>query len=485
MAENLKRKAVSGIAWSAVQKYSTMFIQFLLGIILARLLTPFDYGCIGMLAIFMELAHTFVDGGFASALIQKKETTQEDYSTIFWWDLLMALLFYIILYVSAPSISRFYKIPLLCNVLRVQGLVLFVSAFNIIQQIQLKKAINFKLISIVTISTSIVSLTITIIMAYHGFGIWSLVTQNLIIAIIPAIAFWFTLKWRPTMTFSWTSFKSLFDFGLFMFLTNLVNTFFSKLQGLLIGKLYSPSILGYYSKASSTENLASHSISTVMTQVSYPLYAKVQDDKAAMANMIKRLSMTISFFSFPIMIVLLLIAKPLFVLLYSDRWLPSVPYFQVLCLIGLSSCLMGVNTQPIAAIGKSRTMFHWTLAKRTFGLIFIFGGLLLYGMKGFLIGVVLHNWFCYIVNISLVSKYIGYRWYQQLLDLLPVAIATLVSALVSYFCTYFLNLELYTDGLTKLLIFFIIYVSWCYIFKLEAFTYTLTIIPERFRFWEK
>ena len=186
-----------------------------------------------------------------------------------------------------------------------------------------------------------------------------------------------------------------------------------------------------------------------------------------------------------LMIVMLLIAKPLFVLLYSDRWLPSVPYFQVLCLIGLSSCLMGVNTQPIAAIGRSRTMFHWTLAKRTFGLIFIFGCLLLYGMKGFLIGVVLHNWFCYIVNISLVSKYIGYRWYQQLLDLLPVAIATLVSALVSYFCTYFLNLELYTDGLIKLLIFFIIYVSWCYIFKLEAFTYTLTIIPERFRFWEK
>ena len=484
MAENLKRKALFGIAWTAVQNYSTMIIQFISGIILARLLTPYDYGCIGMLAIFMLLAQTFIEGGFGSALIQKKQPSQEDYSTIFWWNLFMALLMYFILFASAPTISRFYNIPLLSSVLKVQGFVIFIYAFNIVQRNLLRKTLNFKLLSIVTIITALISLVVTVFMAYHGFGVWALVTHNLINAIIPAVLFWFTIKWRPLFTFSWKSFKELFDFGFYMFLTHLINTFCSKLQGLLIGKLYSPATLGYYSKASTTESLASHSISSVMNQVTYPLYAKVQDNKPAMANMIKRLTMTISFFSFPMMMILLLTAKPLFVLLYSDRWLASVPYFQVLCLVGLAACLMGVNTQPIAAIGKSKTMFLWTLAKRSVGLTFMVGGLFYFGMKGFLIGVIIYNWFCYFVNIGLVSKYIGYKWYQQLLDLIPVTVASLISAFVSYICAYLLNLELYPDGIVKVIIFLIIFLAYSYFFKIEAFTYALSVIPERFRFWE-
>ena len=485
MAENLKRKAVFGIAWTAVQNYSSMIIQFISGIVLARLLTPYDYGCIGMLAIFMLLAQTFIEGGFGSALIQKKQPSQEDYSTIFWWNLFMALLMYVILFASAPDISRFYNIPLLCSVLRVQGLVLFIYAFNIVQRNLLRKSLNFKLISIVTIITAIISLVITILMAYHGYGVWSLVAHNLVNAIIPAFLFWFTIKWRPLKTFSWKSFKELFDFGFYMFLTHLINTFCSKLQGLLIGKLYSPATLGYYSKASTTENLASHSISSVMNQVTYPLYAKVQDNKPAMANMIKRLTMTISFFSFPMMMILLLTAKPIFMLLYSERWLPSVPYFQVLCIVGLSSCLMGVNTQPIAAIGKSKTMFLWTLAKRSVGLLFMVGGLVFFGMKGFLVGVIIYNWFCYLVNIGLVSKHIGYKWTQQLQDLTPIIFATFISAAICYLLGFLFHLNIYSDGILKFFVFIITYIAWSYYFKLEAFTYSISVIPDRFRFWER
>ena len=204
--------------WTALQKYSTIFIRFISGIILARLLTPYDYGCIGMLAIFMALAESFIDGGFGSALIQKKRPTQEDYSTIFYWNLGMAVLMYAILFVSAPAISRFYNIPLLCNVLRVQGFVLFIYAFNIVQRNQLRKILNFKVLSIVTITTSIIALGVTIFMAYKGFGVWALVTQNLITAAIPAVVFWFYIKWRPIRVFSWKSFKELFGFGFYMFL---------------------------------------------------------------------------------------------------------------------------------------------------------------------------------------------------------------------------------------------------------------------------
>lgn len=473
------------MVWTALQKYSMMFIQFISGIILARLLTPYDYGCIGMLSIFMVLAESFIDGGFGSALIQKKRPTQDDYSTIFWWNLGMALLMYAILFVCAPAISRFYKIPLLCDVLRVQGLVLFIYAFNIVQRNQLRKKLNFKVLSIVTITTSLIALGITIFMAYKGFGVWALVAQNLISAAIPAVVFWFFIKWRPIFVFSLKSLKELFSFGFYMFLGHLLNQFGQKIQGLLIGRVYTPATMGYYSKAESTEKLASHSISGIMTQVTYPLFAEVQDNKVALGNVIKRMTMTLAYITFPLMFILLLCAKPIFVLLYSDRWLQSVPYFQVLCIAGLAGCLQSVNLQSIAAIGKSKVLFWWTLFKRVVGIGAIVLGLYWFGMKGLLVGVVFNYWFSYIVNICLVSKHIGYKWSKQIADLLPVTIASIIAALVSYGVGYLLHLNMYPDGLLKLFVYVVVYLGWSFIIKPEAYTYFLTIIPDRFNFIKK
>lgn len=467
--------------WTALQKYSTMFISFISGIILARLLTPYDYGCIGMLAIFMTLAEAFIDGGFGSALIQKKQPSQEDYSTIFWWNMGMAVLMYAILFVSAPAISRFYKIPLLCDVLRVQGLVLFIYAFNIVQRNQLRKKLNFKVLSIVTITTSIISLGVTIFMAYTGFGVWALVAQNLISAAIPAIVFWFFIKWRPILAFSKQSFKELFGFGVYMFLTHLLNNLSVRIQGLLIGKVYSPATMGYYSKAHATENLASSSISSIMTQVTYPLYAEAQNDLKLLANMIRRLTMTISFITFPLLFILLLLAKPIFVLLYSERWLASIPYFQVLCVAGMGVSLTAVNTQAIAAIGKSKVMFVWTLVKRGIGIAMIVVGLFLFGMKGLLAAVVLSNWFSYFVNICLVSKHIGYHFWKQIKDLMPVVVVSLIAAAISYGVGYFLHLNMYIEGLLILLVYVAIYFGWSLFFKPEAYNYFLSIIPKKFK----
>ena len=485
MAKSLKQKAASGMIWTALQRYSTMFIQFISGIILARLLTPHDYGCIGMLSIFMVIAEAFIDGGFGSALIQKKRPSQEDYSTIFWWNLGMAIMMYGVLFVSAPAIARFYDIPLLCDVLRIQGIVLFIYAFNIVQRNLLRKRLNFKILSIVTITTSLTALAVTIFLAYKGFGVWALVMQNIITAVIPALAFWFIIKWRPIWAFSWNSFKELFSFGFYMFLTSILNQFGQHIQGLLIGKAYNSSTMGYYSKALGTEKLASHSISQVMTQVTYPLYAEVQDNKTALINMIRRLTMTLAYVTFPLMFLLLLCAKPLFVLLYSDRWLQSVPYFQVLCIAGLASCLIAVNTQPIAAIGKSKVMFVWTVVKRTVGICFVVVGLFLWGMKGLLCGVVLNTWFSYLVNICLVSKYIGYKWNNQLLDLLPVTIASMASAIIAFLVAKMLGWGLYPEGIAKVFVYLILYLGWSYVFKPDAYTYTLSVIPSRFKFWDR
>jgi O-antigen/teichoic acid export membrane protein len=261
-----------------------------------------------------------------------------------------------------------------------------------------------------------------------------------------------------------------------MFLTHIVNRFGQQLQGLLIGKFYSASTMGYYSKADGTEKLASTSISSVMTQVTYPLYAEAQDDKEKLTNMIRRITMTLSYITFPLMFILLLCAKPIFVLLYSDRWLQCVPYFQVLCLAGLAYCLQSANLQTIAAIGKSRTMFLWTLLKRGVGIGFVVGGLALWGMKGLLAGVILSTWFAYFVNISLVSRHIGYKWWRQLLDLMPVTVASVAAAVISYGCGYLLKLDMYPDGILKFVVYLTVYLAWSFIFKPEAYTYFLTII---------
>ena len=483
--KKLKQKAVSSMIWMAIQKYSTMFIQFISGIILARLLTPYDYGCIGMLVIFVVLAEAFIDGGFGSALIQKKQPTQEDYSTIFFWNLFIAVVLYVILYFSAPAIARFYNIPLLSKVLRVYGLILFIYAFNVVQRNQLQKNLNFKILAKVTLFSAFFSLVITIVMAYSGFGVWALVTQYLLLALIPALLFWFLVKWRPMMVFSWISFRELFSFGFYMFLTNLINQFSGQFQGILIGKFYNASTMGYYSKAKRTEAMASQSVMSIMTQVTFPLYSAMQNDKKALGNTIKRIVMTLSYFAFPLFFIAILIAKPLFVILYSERWLSSVPYFQVLCLAGLAGCLHGVNIQAITAIGKSRLLFMWTVVKRIVGLSAVILGLVFFGMKGLLIGVVFNYWFSYFVNICLVSKHIGYKWYQQVKDILPVGAASVTIALACYLITNQLHLGFYYDGVVKLTFYILLYTGWSVFFKPEAYTFFVNAIPDRFNIVKK
>lgn len=271
------------------------------------------------------------------------------------------------------------------------------------------------------------------------------------------------------MLFSWRSFRELFSFGFYMFLTRMLNDFGQQIQGLLIGKFYNASTMGYYSKANATERLASTSISKVMSQVTYPLYAEMQDDKAALGNMIKKITVTVSYVTFPLMFILLLCAKPLFILLYSERWADSVPYFQVLCIAGLAYSLQSVNYQSVAAIGKSRTMFVWTFVKRAMGIVFVVAGLMLAGMRGLLVGMVLNTWFAYFINIWLVSKHIGYRWQRQILDIAPILTASSAAAALAYAVGMSCALPLYADGLLKVAVFIGLYATWSVIFRPEAY----------------
>ena len=474
--DNLKHKAATGMVWTAVQKYSTMLIGFVSSVILARLLMPEDYGAVGMLAIFMSLAEVFIDAGFGSALIQKKTPTQKDYSTVFYFNIGTAVVLYAVLYLSAPAIADFYRMPILCNVLRVQGLILFIYAFNIIQRNIIRKNLLFKKLSRITIVTSVISLFITVAMAYMGCGVWSLVAQNFVGALIPCVFFWVTTNWHPTWEYSWASFKELFGFGSYMFLTHLFTTFSQRITGLLVGRWYDPATMGYYSKASEMRKHATLSIAGVMIQTTYPLYSSVQDDLARLANMVKRITSTLAYITVPMLALLALVAEPIFVLLFSEKWLPSVPYFQILCIGGMAGCLQAVNQQTIAAIGKSKVFFVWNIVKNTVGIVLQVVGLIVWGMWGLLVGKVLSNWFSYLVNISLVSKYVGYKNHQQLKDLSPIFIVTAIAFTIGYFGGSMFDLGLYLDGMVKALIFIIIYLGWSLLFKPEAYKYSLTVL---------
>ena len=208
-----------------------------------------------------------------------------------------------------------------------------------------------------------------------------------------------------------------------------------------------------------------------MSQVTYPLYAEMQDDKAALGDMIKKITMTLSYVTFPLMFILLLCAKSLFIFLYSDRWADSVPYFQVLCIAGLAYSLQSVNYQSVAAIGKSRTMFVWTFVKRAMGIVFVIAGLLLDGMRGLLVGMVINTWFSYFVNIWLVSKHIGYRWQTQIIDILPVLLASTAAAVLSFVIVSSCSLSLYADGILKLILFVVLYAGWSILFRPEPYQY--------------
>lgn len=467
-SNNLKKKAITGVVWSTAQRFSSIFVGFVSGIILARLLTPYDYGCIGMLTIFMVFSSVFIDAGFGTALIQKKRPTQDDYSTVFFWNLGISTVIYFILFFAAPYIALFYRTSILCNVLRVQGLVLIINAFLTIQTNQLNKQFRFKKIAITNIFTSVINLSFTVYLAYTGWGVWALVASNIMTALIPAIVYWLTNKWYPKLVFSIQSFKELFSFGAYMLLTQLLGRIVGNVQGLLIGRIYNPELMGYYSKANSTEQLATKTISDVVMQVTFPLYSELQDSKEMMILAIKKIVSSIAFLSYPLLFLLILLAKPIFILLYSDRWVESIPYFQILCFAGLALCLHGANSQAVIAIGKSKEMFKWSFVKQVVGLICIVGGLFLFGIRGMLAGMVMQCWLVYFVNAGLVSHYIGYKIRRQLLDLAPVMLLSIGSFTVSYVAGLILPYGMYVNAIIMFVIFAATYIGIAKVLKLEA-----------------
>lgn len=313
----LKQKTISGMIWVGVQKFGTLGITFLSNIVLARLLTPSDYGMVGMLTIFIAISTSFIDGGFGSALIQKTNPTQRDYSTVFYWNIFLSVMLYTILYFCAPYIEIFYHdIHGLEKVLRVQGIILIINAITVVQFNQLRKAMKFKLLARINVSTALISVISAIIMACHGLGVWALVYQQIIAGIVNNILLWLFCRWYPSERFSMSSLKELFGFGSYIMVSSLVNTIGNNVNGLIIGKFFSASTLGYFTQAKKLEDVSSYGLLSVIEQVTYPMLVEVKNDYHKMVLVLEKFNSAILAITMPLLYAMVIMAEPIILFLY-------------------------------------------------------------------------------------------------------------------------------------------------------------------------
>lgn len=469
MNESLRSRTIIGTLWSALQRFGTLIIAFVANMILARMLTPEDFGCIAMLAIFIVIADTFVDSGLGSAIIQKKEINNEDLSTVFYFNILLGLVLYLLLFFLAPVVAEFYRIKLLCNVLRLEGLLLIINSFSVVQTALLRKEMKFKELATAILVGNIIAVIVAITMAYNGFGVWALVFQQLIAASIRMFGLWILSHWKPIFSFSFTSFKQLFGFGSFIFLSNLINNVGNNIQGLIIGRAFNAEVLGYYTQAKKLEEIVSTSISGILDQVTYPALAKKQEDKIGMVRVIRKMIKLIAFISFPIMIFFLITGNLIIPICYGPNWLESVPMFQILCIAGIAICLQGINYNAVAAIGKSRTVFKWTLIKRIAALLLILIGLR-WGIYGLLIGVVLGSYSILFCNAYQVQLYFNYTIWAQIKDLFPILGITILTGLIIVLIQHVIfTSSAIIEFLILLLLYVIIYILISHLFDLVVY----------------
>ena len=473
---DIGKSAVTGTIWVTIDRFSYMFMQFIVNLILARLLMPDDFGAVGMLAIFISVSYTLIDGGFGSALIQKKEPTNIDYSTIFYWNLSFSLFLYLILFGCAPFIADYFKMPILQGVLRMTGLILIINSFIIIQNNRLRKQLAFKKLALVNFSSYLIASITAITMAYRGYGVWSLVALQLVQGGCSAAILWFITRWKPNWCFSVASLRELFGFGGYLLAANILQEICKNLQGVLIGHNFSVTQMGYYTQAYKLDNVVSYSIPQIFVQVMFPVYSSVQDDRERLKNMVAMNIRIISLCVFPFTGILIILAEPLITLLFGAKWLPSVPYFQILCVGGFFVSLQNINFYAVASQGKSRSLFNWSFYKWLMLILLMLVGMN-WGMHGLLWGMVLSSLNIYLVNAYLVSKYIGYSIGKQLLSICPVALSVAISVGIALF----LLEEFHFPFILDAVVFLIIYLSICVTFKLIVFSEVAAFLKQLLR----
>ena len=431
MSENIRNKIINGVGWSFADNLFNQGITFLVGLVLARLLTPEEYGLIGIILIFVAVFNSIIDSGFSSALIRKKDVKEEDYNTVFITNMCVSLVLFLVMFLSAPSIAHFFSQPQLVPLTKVMSSVLIINAFALIQRTILVKNVDFKTQTKVSVIASLVSCTVGVGMALAGLGVWSLVGQQLSRQFLNSALLWVWAKWYPRIQFSFASFKELFGFGWKMLVSGLIDTVWKEIYQIVIGKCYSTQTLGQYTRAHQFGSIFSSNLTNIVQRVSYPVLSKLQDDKERLKAGYQKVIKVTMLVTFCCMLGLAAIAKPMIITLIGNRWLPAVPFLQVICLQMMLYPLHSINLNMLQVQCRSDLFLKLEIVKK----IVAIGPLLLgifVNIYWMLLGSVLTGFIAYYLNAYYSGRFINYPIREQISDILPSFCVAFVMAITVY-----------------------------------------------------
>lgn len=436
---NLKQQVAKGAVWTLCEKLSCQAVAFVVSMVLARLLTPTDYGTVALTAIFFAVAGVLVDGGFGGALIQKKDADDLDFNSVFYLNFLLSMLAYVALFLAAPLIADFYRTPVLKNIVRVSALSFFFNAINAIQGAELTKKMLFHLSFRISLITTFTSAVCGISLALLGYGVWALVWSSLITGLVGVIARWFIIAWRPQLMFSFARLKPLFSYGWKMSVSALLDQFFVNLNGLLIGKFYTKADLAFVNKGQGLPELAMSQVDGTLGRVSFPALVLLQDDRIRLRDAMRRMMRCSTFLVFPLMVGVAACAKSELRLLYGEQWVPAAPYMMLACFTFALWPFHTINLKGIQALGRSDVFLKLEIVKKGLKLVFIlaffrFGVLPFMCACAFALGplsVIINSW----PN----KRLLDYTLRMQIMDVLPTAAICVIEAAVVFGIDFVFN----------------------------------------------
>lgn len=478
---SLKKKALVSVFWSALEQFSNQIIGFGISVVLARLLLPAEFGLIAMLAIFIGIGQTLINSGLTQSLIRTEKPDNIDFSTVFYFNLAGSIIVYGIVATLAPYISDFYNQPQLTSITRVYSIVFIINAFSSIQKTRLTKRMDFKTEMIVVTPSLIIGGVFGILLALNGFGVWSLVWSRIVQASSASIQFWYWSKWKPLWSFNVGVFKRHFYFGYKLMFSGLLDSIFSNIYTIIIGKFFVPTQVGFYNKANDLQMRPVGIISGIMNKISYPLLAEIQGDDARLKSIYKRIMQMVIFLIAPTLVFIAVLAEPVFRFIYTEKWLPAVPYFQILCVAGILFPLHVYNIQILKVKGRSDLVLRLEMAKKVILSIITFIGFQ-FGIYGLLYSSVVFSFLAFIINTHYTGKFINYTAWQQTKDLLPTILLALISGLAIYGIDHYLIafgfhdfIRIILGGLTGLITF--TFLAW--VLKLESMHELKTILQRK------
>lgn len=437
MSDSLKKKTLHGILWSGVERFSVQGVQFVIMIIMARLLSPKDYGLIGMLAIFLAVAQSLIDSGFSQALIRKENRTEIDNSTVFYFNILVGVGLYFILFLLAPFISEFYNTPELTHIMRVVCLSVVINSLAVVQRALLTIKIDFKTQAKASFTAATISGIIGIWMAYHSYGVWALVCQQLLNFTINTMLLWLISGWRPILAYSWCSFRELFSFGSKMLASGLLDTLYRNIYPIVIGKLFSATSLGYYTRAQHFSDFPSSNITGVLQRVTYPVLCKIQDDDIRLANVYRRFLKLSAFLIFPLMMGLAALAHPFIKVSIGEQWEFSAELLQIICFSMLWYPIHAINLNLLQVKGRSDLFLKLEVIKKILG-ITVLCFTAPFGLITMCFGQIANSFIALIINTYYTGKLINVGFLIQMRDLMPILLLSVSMFVLVLVCINFI-----------------------------------------------